>query len=101
MLQTTECFLCGYGIYKGNRFCSDRCREAFDAGHSRLDPNQARALLVLPLDGWRVVAGPTISPIGTSYYTAFSRRRGGRRTATESEKWAPVHELNFRQKSPS
>ena len=44
MLQTTECFLCGYGmVYTGCRFCSDRCREAFDAGHSRLDPNQARA----------------------------------------------------------
>jgi predicted nucleic acid-binding Zn ribbon protein len=69
MLQTTECFLCGYGmVYTGCRFCSDRCREAFDAGHSRLDPNQARASLVLPLDGWQIVAGPTTSPIGTSYY---------------------------------
>ena len=29
----TECFSCGFGIrYRGSRFCSERCREWFDAG---------------------------------------------------------------------
>jgi hypothetical protein len=70
--QTVECFLCGYSlIYKGSRFCSDRCRQAFDAGHSHLDPNQGRAFCALPLDRWRIVAGPPATTIGASYYGPF------------------------------
>ena len=67
--QTTECFLCSYGmIYKSSRFCSGRCREAFDCGFSRQDPNRARALLALPLHLWRIAAGPPDVEIGASYY---------------------------------
>jgi hypothetical protein len=70
--QTIECFLCSYSlIYRGNRFCSDRCRAAFDAGFSRLDPNQARAFCALPLDRLRVVAGPPGLTTGASFYAPF------------------------------
>jgi hypothetical protein len=32
--NTTKCFSCGYGmVYRGNRFCSDRCRNWYDAGN--------------------------------------------------------------------
>jgi hypothetical protein len=47
--QTIQCFLCGQSlIYRGNRFCGDRCRATFDAGYSRLDPNQTCAFCALP-----------------------------------------------------
>jgi hypothetical protein len=30
----TECFMCGVGMmYRGNRFCSERCRDYYDAGN--------------------------------------------------------------------
>jgi hypothetical protein len=70
--QTTECFLCCYGIiYRGECFCGDRCREAYDAGFSRLDPNQARAFCALPLGSWVIVAGPPGMEIGAVYYAPF------------------------------
>jgi hypothetical protein len=29
----SECFVCGHGmLYRGSRFCSDRCREFYDTG---------------------------------------------------------------------
>jgi hypothetical protein len=32
--NAVECFTCGHGmIYHGQRFCSDRCRDYFDAGN--------------------------------------------------------------------
>jgi hypothetical protein len=33
-IDITKCFSCGYSMrYRGSRFCSDRCREWFDAGN--------------------------------------------------------------------
>jgi len=33
-IESTECFSCGYRMrYRGNRFCSEHCREWFDAGN--------------------------------------------------------------------
>jgi hypothetical protein len=33
-IDITKCFSCGYSmIYRSNRFCSERCREWFDAGN--------------------------------------------------------------------
>src|SRR5262249_7734767 len=33
-IDITKCFSCGYSMrYRGNRFCSERCREWFDAGN--------------------------------------------------------------------
>ena len=32
-IRTVQCFSCGHGMtYRGSRFCSDHCREWFDAG---------------------------------------------------------------------
>jgi hypothetical protein len=70
--QTNQCFLCGHSlIYRGNRFCGDRRRATFDAECSRLDPNQTRAFCALPLDRWRVVAGPPGTTTGASFYAPF------------------------------
>jgi len=39
---TQECFTCGRPFLKpGERFCAERCREAFDAGMGPYDPNYA------------------------------------------------------------
>ncbi len=65
-----ECFLCGRGMKPhGSRFCSPRCREAFDRGFPRHDPHHARSVMRLPLGGWKVVAPASGSPpAGASYY---------------------------------
>ena len=54
------CFACGRGYCKGDgRFCSTRCREAFDAGLPPApDSHYARAMTNVPLSAWRIVAGP-------------------------------------------
>src|SRR3974390_1332294 len=34
VIDITKCFSCGYSMtYRGSRFCSDRCRECYDAGN--------------------------------------------------------------------
>lgn len=71
-IETTTCFLCGRGIvYRGSRFCSERCRDGFDLGLSPFDPNQVRALNAVPLGAWRVVAGPPGVCIGERYWGAI------------------------------
>lgn len=60
-----ECFVCGRSmIRRETRFCSDRCREAFDLGFPPHDPNQVRALNAVPLGDWIIVAGPPDARIG-------------------------------------
>jgi hypothetical protein len=40
----TECFSCGYRMrYRGPRFCSDRCREWFDAGNPSYEQQEELA----------------------------------------------------------
>jgi predicted nucleic acid-binding Zn ribbon protein len=35
--DVVRCFTCGYGmIYRGSRFCSERCRDFYDAGNAPL-----------------------------------------------------------------
>jgi hypothetical protein len=57
--SSIDCFLCGRSFthrgHKGDlsgRFCSDKCREAYDAGYRRPEPVDP----FKPTD-WRVVAG--------------------------------------------
>jgi hypothetical protein len=49
------------------RFCSILCRNAFDAGFTPYEPDRPRAILNVPLQKWRVIAGPPGSP-GTHPY---------------------------------
>ena len=68
------CFLCGRTGLRDGRFCSDRCRAAFDAGFPRHDPNHARSIFAVPPANWKIVAGPSDSAIGESYGTSIVKR---------------------------
>ena len=62
--NTVQCFSCGYGMtYRGSRFCSDRCREWFDASN----PGLAQDWLERKRAAWRVIAGPP-GIVGTEHY---------------------------------
>jgi hypothetical protein len=57
--SSIDCFLCGRSFtYRGHhgddngRFCSDRCRDHYDAGRRRAEPIDP-----FPVRRWRVVAG--------------------------------------------
>ena len=76
---TAECFACGreylYRDPDGDdsaRFCSTRCREAYDAGFPRASDNPGLHPELMPNlyghEGWRVVAGPPWIEIGSLYY---------------------------------
>jgi hypothetical protein len=79
------CFACGRSYSKAapladdsgsSKFCSVRCRDAFDAaGLPPYDPYQARALMQLPQTKWVVVAGPP-GTIGTHPYRRDMRQSG-------------------------
>jgi hypothetical protein len=59
----STCFACGRSYGSGDgRFCSERCRDAFDAGFPPYDPQSARSVLNVPLRDWVVVAGPPGTP---------------------------------------
>ena len=78
------CFACGRGYCRGDgRFCSTRCREAFDAGFPPApDSHYARAMTNVPLSAWRIVAGPPGIEIGARIYDLLNRneqRKGGGR----------------------
>jgi hypothetical protein len=43
-IDITKCFSCGYSmVYRGNRFCSERCREWFDAGNPSYEQQEESA----------------------------------------------------------
>jgi len=71
------CFACGRGYCKGDgRFCSTRCREAFDAGFPPAqDSNNARAVITIPLSAWHVIAGPPGIEIGARFYESILGRK--------------------------
>jgi hypothetical protein len=57
--SSIDCFLCGHSFtYRApqgdasGRFCSDKCREAYDAGHRRAEPADPYKDI-----SWRAVAG--------------------------------------------
>jgi hypothetical protein len=84
-----ECFLCGRGmVYRGSRFCSSRCREAFDRGFPRHDPHHVRTLLSLPPRSWKIAApAPGGPPIGSSYYgPILDRLRPARKPLIRGQK---------------
>jgi hypothetical protein len=72
----TKCFMCGYGmVYRGKRFCSDRCRDFYDANASHeqdwLQPPNCEDV---PLGELRVIAGPPGVEIGSRYYVGIFGR---------------------------
>lgn len=73
----TKCFMCGYSmVYRGNRFCSDRCCDFYDSSEPgyeqdwRQPPNPEHA----PMAALKVVAGPPGIEVGSSYYSAIFDR---------------------------
>ena len=63
--EPQACFACGRSYAKGEgRFCSPRCRAAFNAGFPPYNPNQARVLMQAP--SWVLAAGPP-GTVGTPY----------------------------------
>src|SRR5215831_3924358 len=90
------CFACGRGYCKGDgRFCSTRCREAFDAGFppAKDESNYIRAMTNVPLAAWHVVAGPPGIEIGARFYESIRGRksdgRGVTRPAADSGRSRP------------
>jgi hypothetical protein len=85
----TKCCTCGAGmVYRNNRFCSDRCRDYYDAGNPGLSQDWLRPKSNYGVIGWKVVAGPPGLEIGSDYYVplgdAFVERED-RRQAKKSE----------------
>src|ERR1700722_13424904 len=65
------CFICGYRfIKKDGRFCSDRCRDWFDAGNPAISNSDN-----YDLTGWRIIAGPPGIEIGSDYYAGVFVRQ--------------------------
>jgi len=55
----TKCFMCRTGMmYRGSRFCSDRCRNFYDAGEPEQDWLHRPKPENLPLTELKVIAGP-------------------------------------------
>jgi hypothetical protein len=69
-IESATCFACGRGYCKGDgRFCSSRCREAFDGClPPASDSNYARAMINVPQAAWRIIAGPRGIKIGARLY---------------------------------
>jgi hypothetical protein len=62
-----KCFSCGFNmVYKGRRFCSDRCRQWYDDGNPGYDQAWRKA----KKDGapYKVIAGPLGIEIGSIYH---------------------------------
>jgi hypothetical protein len=55
-----ECFSCGRGMaYRGSRFCSDRCRDWYDAGNPWFTEQRECSTRIGQAPGqWRLIAGP-------------------------------------------
>jgi hypothetical protein len=93
-----ECFTCGYTFMyaagagaRNGRFCSTRCQDWYDADNPTVlgAAEQKARYSDIPLECWKVVAGPPDLEAGSSYYAEFlaeaskgaSRRRPGKRPA--------------------
>ena len=70
------CRSCGYTyVYKGRQgelngnFCSLRCQAWYDDGNPQLPSDLAVEALKVPVDKWKVVAGPGLEA-GQPYYSA-------------------------------
>jgi hypothetical protein len=56
-------------IYKGNRFCSDRCRAYYDNGAPGHHQDRLRSKPdYYGITGWKVIAGPASIKIGSDHY---------------------------------
>jgi hypothetical protein len=79
-----RCFSCGHGmVYSGpqgddsGRFCSDHCRDWFDAGNrpwwenAGFSPNTYTVPHLYSSRGWKVVAGPPGLEISSEHYAPF------------------------------
>jgi len=75
-----QCHTCGRSyLYQASlpnsddsgRFCSARCPETYDAGLPAYDSNYVRRITNMPLNAWRVVAGPPGVEIGSCPWQQF------------------------------
>jgi hypothetical protein len=75
----TSCFQCGHGMmYRGSRFCSDRCRDFYDAGNAGFAQDWRHLKANYGIIGWRVVAGPPGIVVGSDYYKSLRGAFGKR-----------------------
>src|SRR5262245_19735200 len=82
-----SCFSCGRTYSRGEgRFCSERCREGFDAGVPPYDPDYVRKVSEEPSSAWRVVAGPPGVNIGSPLYAPILERDERRRRELEAKR---------------
>jgi hypothetical protein len=71
--EPQACFACGRSYAKGDgRFCSVRCRDAFDNGNPQYGQARAQA----PSTDWVVIAGPP-GTVGSRYASDLPTRGGG------------------------
>lgn len=88
--NTVPCFACGQSfIHKGQRgdlngrFCSMRCQAWYDDGNPGHGQDWRRPEIDhYGITGWKVVAGPPGSKVGSDYYkplrNAFERRKASK-----------------------
>lgn len=78
--EALKCFTCARTYIQGDgRFCSRRCRDAFDAGLPPAEFNAGLRQELMPYlyghQGCRVVAGPPGVKVGSLYYAELIERR--------------------------
>ena len=68
-----KCFMCGcLMVYRGSRFCSDRCRDCYDSGEPAYEQDWRRSanLEHALMADLKIVAGPPGIEVGSGYYIA-------------------------------
>jgi hypothetical protein len=61
--------MCAQGmVNRGNRFCSNRRRDYYDAGNAGFRQDWLRSKPDYGITGWKVAAGPPGIKIGSEYY---------------------------------
>jgi hypothetical protein len=75
------CWSCGHTFkYKGRcgdlngNFCSLRCQDWYDTGNAPIEHDHAEKAYKVPIDGWRVVAGPPDVEVDAPYYPGMFPR---------------------------
>jgi hypothetical protein len=68
-----KCFMCGCSMmYRGSRFCSDRCRDSYDSGKPAYEQDwrQPSNPEHAPMAGLKVIAASPGIEVGSGYYVA-------------------------------
>jgi predicted nucleic acid-binding Zn ribbon protein len=84
----TKCFVCGTGMmYRGDRFCSDRCRDFYDTGAPGFDQDWLQARIIYrDRAGARMKMGSKAFVIRCPHCRKDFDRKGLRCCSTECER---------------